>query len=118
MVLRKGARTAELIPAQHPHAPPARGFGRDGRVCLHRPEVDTARLAPMARKVRGSPSHMEREVIVAVIALYAMICAMVLAIHHLQPGGLQAPPQETPMSKPVRGAATPLFVSPSRRDPS
>jgi hypothetical protein len=36
------------------------------------------------------PSSLEREVIVAVIILYLMLCGALLGIHYLQPAGVTA----------------------------
>lgn len=42
----------------------------------------------MARKPpAGVPSSLEREVIAAVVILYVVLCAVMLAIHYLQPQG-------------------------------
>lgn len=39
------------------------------------------------RKPRDPSANLEREVIVAVIVLYLLICTAMLAIHYLEPGG-------------------------------
>lgn len=39
------------------------------------------------RKRRNSSADLEREVILSVIILYVLICAAMIGIHYLQPGG-------------------------------
>lgn len=39
----------------------------------------------MSRPRNRKASSLEREVIVAVVVLYALICTVMLAIHYLQP---------------------------------
>lgn len=39
----------------------------------------------MSRSRNRKASSLEREVIVAVVVLYALICTVMLAIHYLQP---------------------------------
>lgn len=39
------------------------------------------------RKRRNSSADLEREVIVSVIILYVLICAAMIGIHYLRPGG-------------------------------
>jgi hypothetical protein len=49
----------------------------------------------MKTEATQSVSSLEREIITAVVILYVMICAIMLAIHYLQPEG-----QETKTSSP------------------
>lgn len=39
------------------------------------------------RKRRNASADLEREVILSVIILYVLICAAMIGIHYLQPGG-------------------------------
>ena len=41
----------------------------------------------MAKPLKRKASNLEREVINAVMILYALICIVMLAIHYLQPAG-------------------------------
>lgn len=41
----------------------------------------------MTRSLKRKASNLEREVINAVMILYALICIAMLAIHYLQPAG-------------------------------
>lgn len=53
------------------------------------------------RKSRNPSANLEREVIVAVIILYLIICAAMLGIHYWQPGGAET---ETSSTSPAHGA--------------
>jgi hypothetical protein len=59
------------------------------------------------RKSRNPSANLEREVIVAVIVLYLIICAAMLGIHYWQPGGSAtetsstSPAHEAQAAKPV-----------------
>lgn len=39
------------------------------------------------RKRRNASADLEREVILSVIILYVLICAAMIGIHYVQPGG-------------------------------
>lgn len=39
------------------------------------------------KKPRNPSASLEREVILAVVILYVLICAVMLAVHYLEPGG-------------------------------
>ncbi len=63
----------------------------------------------MARKpTAGVPSSLEREVIAAVVILYVVLCAVMLAIHYLQPQGADTLTSSTsPSHESFSSAATP-----------
>lgn len=52
------------------------------------------------KKPRDPSASLEREVIMAVIILYVLICAVMLAVHYLEPGG---PATRTSSSSPSHG---------------
>ena len=49
----------------------------------------------MTKPRKRNSSTLEREVIVAVIILYALICATMLSIHYLQPAGQETKTSST-----------------------
>jgi hypothetical protein len=49
----------------------------------------------MTKPMKRNSSNLEREVIVAVIILYALICATMLSIHYLQPAGQETKTSST-----------------------
>lgn len=53
------------------------------------------------RKHRNPSASLEREVILSVIILYVIICAVMLAIHYLQPVGK---PTSTSSTSPAHAA--------------
>ncbi len=63
----------------------------------------------MTRPMKRKASNLEREVINAVMILYALICIAMLAIHYLQPVGQETETSSTsPAHETLRaGAAKP-----------
>jgi hypothetical protein len=55
------------------------------------------------RKQRTPSASLEREVIVAVVALYLLLSGAMLGIHYLQPAGIET---ETSSTSPSHDAAT------------
>ena len=53
------------------------------------------------KKSRDPSASLEREVILAVVILYVLICAVMLAIHYAEPGG---PETTTSSMSPSTGA--------------
>ena len=49
----------------------------------------------MTKPMKRNSSNLEREVILAVIVLYALICATMLSIHYLQPAGQETKTSST-----------------------
>lgn len=49
----------------------------------------------MKAKATKHTSNLEREVILAVVFLYLMICTIMLSIHYLQPGGQETKSSST-----------------------
>jgi hypothetical protein len=49
----------------------------------------------MTKRMKRNSSNLEREVIVAVVVLYALICATMLSIHYLQPAGQETKTSST-----------------------
>jgi hypothetical protein len=49
----------------------------------------------MTKPTKRNSSNLEREVIVAVVILYALICATMLSIHYLQPAGQETKTSST-----------------------
>jgi hypothetical protein len=49
----------------------------------------------MAKPLKRKASNLEREVINAVMILYALICIAMLAIHYLQPAGQETETSST-----------------------
>jgi len=66
----------------------------------------------MTRPLKRKASNLEREVINAVMILYALICIVMLAIHYLQPAGQEtqtsstSPAHETLRSPETKPAQT------------
>lgn len=66
----------------------------------------------MTRSWKRKASNLEREVINAVMILYALICIVMLAIHYWQPGGQETTtsstsPSHESLRSPVTSPATP-----------
>ena len=80
----------------------------------------------MTKPMKRNSSTLEREVIVAVIILYALICATMLSIHYLQPAGQETKTSSTSPSHerfykvrrnlPARKARPPRRSSPRDAD--
>lgn len=51
---------------------------------------------------RDPSASLEREVIMAVIILYVLICAVMLAVHYLEPGGSET---KTSSNSPSHGTS-------------
>jgi hypothetical protein len=49
----------------------------------------------MTKRMKRNSSNLEREVIVAVVILYGLICATMLSIHYLQPAGQETKTSST-----------------------
>ena len=79
----------------------------------------------MTKPRTRNSSTLEREVILAVIVLYALICATMLSIHYLQPAGQETKTSSTSPSherfyegakKPAGAESAPVGApQPSRR---
>ena len=62
----------------------------------------------MARKARaGAPSSLEREVIAAVVILYVVLSAVMLAIHYIQPRDAETKTSSTSPSHESFSSAAP-----------
>lgn len=60
------------------------------------------------KKPRDPSASLEREVILAVVILYVLICAVMLAVHFLEPGGARTQTSSTsPSSGAIAEAAPP-----------
>ena len=79
----------------------------------------------MTKPMKRNSSNLEREVIVAVVILYALICATMLSIHYMQPAGQETKTSSTSPSheqfyegakKPAGAGGAPVTAQqPSRR---
>lgn len=65
----------------------------------------------MTKPMKRKASNLEREVINAVMILYALICIAMLTIHYLQPAGQAT---ETSSTSPAHGTLRAGAVTPAQ----
>lgn len=64
------------------------------------------------KKPRDPSASLEREVILAVVILYVLICAVMLAVHYLEPGGAVTTTSSTSPSTEAISNAAPADTQP------